>query len=201
MIPALKAEFRKLLTVRSTYILALVCLAITVLLALYIFGYRTASTPGAVIPSILYTSAVVTVIPAISLFIALAAVLLVTHEYRYNTIGYSLTAARQRWVVVVAKIIAITVFAVIVSLVCAALVPVLARLGLQLGGATQVTQDFNMADMLLRAVFYGWASAMLGLLIALIIRSQVGAIVTILLFPGLGESLLSLVLKDNAKYL
>lgn len=59
-----------------------------------------------------------------------------------------------------------------------------------------------MGQMILKSIFFTWASAMYGLIIALLLRSQVGAIVTLLLFQGVVETLiLGLLLKENAKYL
>ncbi len=39
MIADIKAEFRKLLTVRSTYVITAICLAFTILIAFYALGY------------------------------------------------------------------------------------------------------------------------------------------------------------------
>lgn len=199
MIPAIKSEFRKLLTVRSTYVLIGLCVAIAIFIGFYIQGFRGTSTTAAN-PSLL-TSSVIIVVQSISFFVALAGLLLVTHEYRYNTITYSLTAARKRWYVPAAKIIVVSTLAVVLSLIFAMVAPVLTRLGLQLHDIVPADQDLALGELLLKSIYFGWAYAMFGLLIALIIRSQVGAIVTLLLFPGLGENLIGLLIKENIKYL
>src|ERR1700690_121413 len=91
---ALKAELRKLLTVRSTYFILIVVLLLEVLFAFYISGWRATATDlhssGAL------SSAVTDAVTAVSIFSALVALLLFTHEYRYNTIMYTLTASNSR---------------------------------------------------------------------------------------------------------
>lgn len=199
MISAIKSEFRKLLSVRSTYVLMFLCLAIMALVAFYLQGYK-AGDSAALNPNLL-TASVTSTIQSASLFISLAGILLVTHEYRYNTILYSLTAARKRWMVPAAKIIVVSVFAVAVTLVLSALAPLMTKLGLQMAGLDLAPQDFAFAETIGKALFYAWGSSMLAVIIALLVRSQVGAIVTILLFPGLAENLLGLLLQEDSKYL
>ncbi|HEX8182846.1 MAG TPA: ABC transporter permease [Candidatus Saccharimonadales bacterium] len=198
MIPAIRAEFRKLLTVRSTYIFLLICAAITIFYAFYIEGFRQAS--GVASPEKL-ASEVVTVAQGISLFVALAGVLLMTHEYRYSTILYSLTSAASRSYVLFAKILVVSVFAIVVTALACSAAPYLTQLGLHMRGLSLTPQDFPFAELLLRSVLFVWGYSMLALIIATIVRSQVGAIAGLFLVPGLGEMLLSLLLKDDAKYL
>ncbi len=198
MIPAIRAEFRKLLTVRSTYVIIALCALITIFFAFYIEGFRQTAN---VTSADKLASEVTSAAQALGLFIALAGVLLFTHEYRYNTIMYTLTAARSRTTVLVAKIIVVSVFAIVLTAIVCAAAPYLTQFGLHAKGLTVSPQTFPFSDLMIRSVFYGWGYSMLALIITAIVRSQVGAIAILFLLPGLGESLLGLLLKQNAKYL
>lgn len=197
MIALLKSEARKLLTVRSTYVLTGLCLALTLFFGLYLEGLhktRPVLDPG------LLGSEVISAAQALALFIALVGLLMVTHEYRHNTITYTLTAARSRTQVLLAKTVIISLFALIVSLVLCTAAPYLAQLGLHLKGLSIVPQDLPLLQLLARSCFYVWGYAMIAMIAAFIFRNQVGALSFVLLFPGV-ENLLGLLLKDNAKYL
>lgn len=198
MIPAIRSELRKLFTVRSTYVIILLCLAVTVFFAFYISGYHAKVD---VTERDLVANEMLFIVQPLSLFISLVAILHLTHEYRYNTIMYTLTAARRRTQVLLAKILVISVFAILLALLVCALVPLLTQLGVHAKGLSIVPQSIPFQSILGRTTFYSWGNAMLALLFSFIIRSQVGAIAFILLFPGPGEGLLGLLLKDNAKYL
>jgi ABC-type transport system involved in multi-copper enzyme maturation permease subunit len=127
--------------------------------------------------------------------------LLVTHEYRYNTVLYTLTAVKSRTRVFLAKIIVISGFALLFSLLFAFASPALTSLALSLRGIEIGPQVFNYGDLLWRALFVGWGTAMAAFVIAMLIRVQVGAIVALFLVPATVEQLAGLALKDNAVYL
>src|SRR4030081_2547999 len=94
MIPALKAEFRKLLTVRSTYIIFALALVFVAFFAGYIEGFRT--LPDHVHNPNALSEQVTSAVQAMSIFGALIALLLFAHEYRYNTIMHTLTLSNSR---------------------------------------------------------------------------------------------------------
>src|SRR5665213_1030095 len=189
MIAATKAEIRKLLTVRSTYIIFTLSVLLAVFFAFYADGLRAGQTVHD--PSKL-AGEVTSAISAVALLGALVGVLLMTHEYRYNTIMYTLTSSRNRTRVLLAKIIAVSLFAVVFSLVLAVLSPSLAYLGIHVKGLHLVHQVFPVWSLLWRSIFVGWGFAMLGLLLSVIIRSQVGTIATLFLVPSTVEQLLGL---------
>jgi ABC-type transport system involved in multi-copper enzyme maturation permease subunit len=198
MINAIKAEFRKLYTVRSTYVIFAICLLITVFFAFYIEGFKAtdfATNPGKLASEV--TSAVNT----LAVFGALVGLLLVTHEYRYNTIMYTITASKSRTRVFLAKLVVISVFAVVFTLAFAVLSPVLTSLAISIRGVELIPQVYDVGSLLWRALFVGWGTAMAAFIIAMLIRSQVGAIAALLLIPPTAEQLLSLLLKENAVYL
>jgi ABC-2 type transport system permease protein len=198
MIRQIKAELLKIFSIRSTYVTLAFALAITVFFAFYIEGFKT--TAPVINPAKL-VSEVTSAVSALAFLISLVGVLLVTHEYRYNTIMYSLTSSNSRLKVLIAKVVAVSCFAVLATLFFAALSPVLTYAGLHLKGISLVHQSIPVADLFWRVAFYGWAYSMLAVLLAFIIRNQVGAIVTILFLPNTVEALLGLLLKKNVVYL
>jgi len=196
---ALKAEFRKLLSVRSTYIVTAFSLGLVVLFAFYIEGFRLTASDYAK-PDMLST-AVSGAVTTIAIFGAIVAILLMTHEYRYNTIMYTLTSSNSRSKVLLAKIITISVYAIVLTALVSVLSPALTYLGVHAAGHTPGHQVIHYSNLAWRSLFYGWGEAMMGLIIATIARSQVGSIAAIFLIPGAIEQLLALLLKTNAVYL
>jgi ABC-2 type transport system permease protein len=199
MIPAVRAEFRKLFSVRSTYFIMGLCLAVILLFALYIDGYRASAT-DALNPGLL-ASMMTDVASFLGLFIAFGGVLLMTHEYRYTTIMYTLTAARSRSHVLLAKFVTVSVFAILLTVLICLVTPLLAQLGIHAQGLNLVAQSIPYRDVLGHAAFYGWGYSMFALIAAVLLRNMFGTLGFMLLFPGLGETLLGLLLKGNAKYL
>ncbi len=181
MIPTLKAEFKKLLSVRSTYFILLFVLALEIFFAFYITGWRI-EKHNLVNPFEL-ASQVGNAISVISIFSAVTAILLVTHEYRYNTIMYSLTLSNSRSKVLLAKVIVATVYAVIFTLFFGTLSPILTYLAIHAHHLKLVPQTYYYFDIIWRNLLYGWGFTMAGLLFATLIRSQVGSIVALFIIP------------------
>lgn len=199
MIAELKSEFRKLLTVRSTYFVFAIAFALELIFAFWANGYKV--DPKALVVPTFLQSQIVEAVSALGLIGAITGVLLVTHEYRYNTIMYTLTTTNRWAKVLSAKIVVITCYALIFTVIMAALSPLLARLGIALHGYHMSPQEFHLGSIVWRVLFYGWGFAMAGLLLSVLIRNQIGSIAALLLFPGLIEQLLGLVLKNNSIYL
>lgn len=198
MIAALKAEFRKLLTVRSTYIITLAVVALTIFVAGYIEGWQLSAADlhkpdqfsGDVLGALNLT-----------IFGAIVGILLMTHEYRYNTIMYTLTASNSRSKVLLAKVVAISAYALFLTVIVCFLSPVMSNVGVHLHGHTLVPQTLHVGNLIWRSLFYGWAYGLTGLLLAMLVRVQVGAIVALFLIPSLVEGLLGQLLKHNVVYL
>lgn len=199
MISAIRSEFRKLLTVRSTYTIVVASLAIVVLFAGLIQGYQ-AKTHDLLDPNLLAsqsTSALVFV----GLILAFAGLLLMGHEYRYTTIVYTLTSSNRRLKSLAAKFFVVTVFAIVTSLIVAFFSPLCTIIGAHLHGYTISPQTFNYWSVIWRGAFVGWGYALYAFILVTIMRNQIGAIVTFLLVPLIGENILMLLLKNNSKYL
>ena len=197
MIAALKAEFRKLLTVRSTYIVTALVLLLVIFVAFYVEGWRL-STANLHDP--MQFSGDVTGALNITVFGAIVAILLMTHEYRYNTIMYTLTSSNSRSKVLISKFIVVSAYALFLTVLIGVLSPVMSYLGLHLHGHTLVPQTLHYGNLIWRSLFYGWGYGMAGLLLAVLTRNQVASIVALFLIPDLAEQLLGLLLKHNTVY-
>lgn len=200
MIPALKTELRKVLTLRSTYFLMILTLLLTIFIAFYIEGVK--SPQGITIgdPTKL-RGVVTTVIVFSSVLGAFVAILLSTHEYRYNTITYTLTSAKNRTRVLLSKMLVVSFLAVASALLFGVLALLLIKLGLQIKGVTLVDQIFPLWEVVWKAVFVSWGFAMLGLLLGIAVRVQTAVIAIFLLMPSTIEPLFGLLLKEKAAYL
>lgn len=199
MIDALKAEFRKLLTIRSTYFIVLASLVISAFFAGFIEGSQnniaSLQNPG------LLASESSGAIVFVGLILAFAGLLLAGHEYRYTTIMYTLTASNRRYKVLLAKLVTITVFAVLTSFLIAALAPLFTIVGAHLAGKQIGPQTYDAWSLLWRCLFCGWGYSVYAFILLIVLRNQIGAIVTFLLVPLIGEQILTALLKTNAKYL
>jgi len=201
MITGIKAEFRKLFSIRSTYILIALALIYTLFYDFYIVGIKAGHNHSFISPkSSLYLITEVTRAASIAapiLFSSIIAVLLMAHEYRYNTIMYTLTLSNSRSKTLIAKIVAITGFAIIFSLFIEVLAPIFALAGLHTQHIVLVHQTFYYRELFWRVTFYGWAYAMIGLLLAILFRNVVASIVSLFLIPITIEPLLGLLLNSN----
>lgn len=200
MIPALKSEFRKLLSVRSTYFIVGVSLLLVALFAGFGEGVKGDSV-NLLKNSGLLASESIHAIIFVGLVLAFAGLLLAGHEYRYNTIMYTLTSANRRSKVLVAKFITVTVFAIVTSLLITFFSPLCTIVGAHLAGKEIGPQVFDVWSVVWRCVFCGWGYAIYAFILMMILRNQIGAIVTFLLVPLIGENILGLLLKSNVKYL
>lgn len=195
----IKAELRKLFTMRWTYYILIFCLILLIFFGFYISGWRI-SRADLMNPNTLYND-VTGAVSTLAVFVSLIAVLLIANEYRYNTIMYTLTASNSRTKVLFAKVLVITGFAIVFTLVAGFLSPVLSILGIHAHHLKLVPQTLHYSSVMWRSLFYGWGYAMAGVIIALLTRSQVGSIVILFIAPATVEGLLGLVLKNNVVYL
>lgn len=196
MLPAIRAEARKLLTIRSTYILMSIALLLVAFLTFWVFGYKAPATSQDVLMEAVSTGGV-----SISVFVAIIGILLITHEYRYNTIMYSLTASNSRSKVLAAKVLVFMAFVALFTTIVMLLSALFSWIGMYMGHEYVAAQQFYYWDTawrtLLYVLLYGAAAVMFGTLF----RHVVGAIAVFMIVPSTVEGLLSLLLKENTKYL
>ena len=198
MINAVKAEFRKLLTIRSTYYISGGALLLVSAIAFYLQGYRNASTYGG---GVNLQSSVLNLVPVTAIIVGIAAILLICHEYRYNTIAYTLMATNSRLKVIIAKLIVAAMYGVTIAVVTVVLVALLLPLGVSAGGGIASWQGFPVWPVLVQAIGYTVAGVWMGLLFGILFRSLVFSIVFYFILPTTIEPLLQNVVKINANYL
>jgi len=198
MIASIKSEFRKVLSIRSTYVILLIGVALNMLFAFYVTGWQL-DKESLMSPTFM-GSQVVSSVSALGLFAGIIAILLVTHEYRYNTIMYTLTANKSRTQVLLAKLVTLTVFALIFTAFFAILSPLLSLLAIHIRHLELGAQDFDAWNLAWRSLLSGWTYVIYGFVLAMIIRVQVGTIAALLLIPTV-EPLIGLVLKQKQAYL
>jgi hypothetical protein len=176
----------------------LLVLAMLVFFAFYIGGFKETATAAQ--PDKLASQAL-NAVNFLNIFASLTALLLMAHEYRYNTISYALTATKNRLSILFAKIFVTSCFALLLALLLFTLAPALTYLGLRASGTVLAPQTFHVWNLLWRSLFVMWGAAMYGLLLATLIRRQVGAIATLFIMAVTVEQLLALLLKEKAGYL
>ncbi|HEY5667813.1 MAG TPA: ABC transporter permease [Candidatus Saccharimonadales bacterium] len=190
MIATLRAEFRKLLTVRSTYFLTGFAWLLVGFFSLYGVGYRAWEAGNA---SYLQTS-LLQVMNPIQLFAAVVAILLITHEYRYNTIMYTLTISNSRLKVLLSKFLVVGVYGVVFTLLTLALAVLEMYIGVKLGGHHFGVQHVDLWSVVGRSLAFICGGAFVGMIFGFWSRSVVFAIVAYFILPSL-EPLLHMWLK------
>lgn len=206
MVPTLKAEFKKLLTIRSTYGWILLAVVIVGIFSFYGEGFKDAAQitqhPKLAEQGTLFIAGTITQMANfISLFAGIIALLLITHEYRYNTITYTLTASNSRTRVLASKIMAVLGFVFVYSLLATLYGIGMIFLGLAFSHNALPHQDINYLTYVGKALFNAEGFALVALVFGALIRNQVGSLAALFIIPGSVEALLSLLLKNNAIYL
>lgn len=207
--PTLKAEFKKLLSVRSTYVLMLVFLLLGAFFSFYAHGFKNSGSAAFSGPSpldharasLFVAGSITQMANIIAVAGALIALLLLAHEYRYNSIVYTLTASNSRSKVLASKIIAVLGLVFVYSMITTAILLPLVWAGAAAAGHSLPHQNINFLTFFAKAVFFSESFAMAGLLFITIIRNQVGAIAALLIIPNTVEGLLSLLFKQDSVYL
>jgi len=199
MIAELKSETRKIFSIRSTYIIFALMIFLIVFFGFYVGGWHTDKL-DLLDPHRLY-NLTLQAISFLSIFTALVGLLLFTHEFRYNTIAYSLTLSNNRSKVLAAKIVVITILALTVTTIIGVASPLLSNWGIHAHHLKLVPQTFYYGALAWRGLVFGWGYAMAGLVIAALIRNQIGAIIALFIVPDTVEGLLSILLKNNTVYL
>ena len=197
MMSALRSEFRKLITLRSTYVILGLGLLLVILMDGWVNGYKHLEGVGSGFLARIITST----IQGTSFLLGLLILLQITQEYRHNTIYHTLTLIRRRKTVVFAKAIvaSLTMLAgagvfILVGVACGVA-------GLAASGEALGAQSITWGDIVAKGAMYIWGAGMFALILGLLLRNQVSAIVMYLFGVNIAEQLLSLLLKSNAGYL
>lgn len=198
MMATIKAEFRKLITVRTTYGLILLGLVINGLLS-FLASFKGTATNLAD-PKFIVNN-VSAGVSASAFAAAVIAILLLANEYRHNTIMYTLTSSNSRSKVLAAKILVTLVFAVLYTVLMTAASFLVTKIGLYFNHHELAHQIMPFAELWWRILFFGCGYALIGLLFVTLMRNQIISIISLFVIPATVEGVLSLLLKHNSIYL
>jgi ABC-type transport system involved in multi-copper enzyme maturation permease subunit len=216
MIANLKSDFRKILTVRSTYILVLIALVLTTLFTYFGTSAITyqEQVSGKTIDQRLPDGNVKTIpdpndppvfvnktehklpkeklianlqdaTPPITLFLTVVVVLFMAHEYRYNTIAYTLTTSRRRYKVLLSKLIVSTTFITVAALLALGVTAVVTFAAIGVKGLELPVQDFNWVYVIGRLMSYSLGFSLMGLAIITLVRNLTAGVAAIFILPTL----------------
>lgn len=199
MIAELRAELRKLLSVRATYVIVIIAASIAAAVCFYAQGY--AANP-ANLQNPNYLAAQATgALSAVTIIGSLAGVLLLANEYRYNTILYAFTSSASRARVLLAKFVVVSGYMLVFGALICLLSIASTWLGVQVKGNELGAQSIVYSNLIWKAAYYAWGFGILALGLTAIIRNQVGAIMALFIIPLVAETFMALALKDNSSYL
>ena len=199
MFNTIRAEFRKLLTVRSTYITSGLALALSLFFSYYSDGHNGDIINGrgyADLTNTLHSAAVV-----ISIFSAIIIMLLVLHEYRYNTILYSLTSTNNRLKFMFAKVFVSIVYVIVFSAIIFGASMLAAYIGLNTNARYIGLVHPDIWLNVWTIAFYICGFALFALLIAFLTRNQTASIAILLIAPTTIEPLVNLLFKSHTIHL
>lgn len=196
MMASLKSEFRKLLTVRSTYYITAFALLVTGVINFFVGRNSSMHLASDGLASIALNTVAV-----LGIAVSLVSILLVVHEYRHNTIGYSLTIANRRLKVMASKMVVVTAYAVVMAFLTVLVSILLARIGMAVKGVDLVSQDFDWYNIAWRTIIFMIGSAISGLVFGFLFRGVAAAVVLYFVVPTAVEPLLTGLLKFNPNYM
>lgn len=196
MTAALRYEWYRLRTLRSTYWLVAVSLVIAATLSgLIAWGFSGVEIfnegPSYVLAAIATQGAAAGFAPLLIAYVmSIFGILTFGHEYRHGMIRATLTAVPDRLSVFAAKVTLTAVVAGTTALACTLLGLLAARIFF----ADIPMAGDDLTKILVGATLYSAMFALVGLALAAIFRNQIAAIVAVLLFPLIGEGIIRLVL-------
>lgn len=228
MIPQIKAEFKKLLTVRSTYIVALMAVSLvvlfTVLMTSAVPEEPTQAPPGPSssqqsrdannnvkpqqntveyqpkmsknLPKNTLSSNFEASVQTVSLLIAIVVILLMAHEYRYNTVVHTLTASNNRSKVIGAKILVGTIYAVTVTLIVILISFLATHLAVNIKGLNLLPQEIDWLYTVGRLLVFSVGYSLFGLALVVLLRNLTAAIVGVFLLPTI-DNIISGILASH----
>lgn len=204
MTALLRAELRKVLGTRLALGLLLGALAIVVLaLGFTLWG---PTTPGMEVEgaprSVESASDVLSLLGvtnAVTLFALVFGVTFATAEHRHRTAGTTFLVEPRRWRVVAAKGLAVAVVGIVYALVTLAVAMLVLGVYVLVEGI-DLPIDGEVAQFLGMSVAVTVLNALIGLGVGAALRSQVGAIVAVLVWLFVAESLLAGLLPSVARW-
>jgi ABC-2 type transport system permease protein len=197
----LTAELRKLTTVRTTWILTALGVALIVLsVATFTLGELMGAPFDPFTGSSSDVADAIDQIGSNSLIVLVVALLAITTEFRHGTIGRSLQLTPSRTRVLVAKLAAGVLYSVVFFLVGLLIVAPMVALAATINDVG-VSFGPEVADALWQGPLGLALTAMLGVAVGALLRSQVVAITLSLVWLFLVENLVNAIWPEIARWL
>jgi ABC-2 type transport system permease protein len=205
MTGALRYEWVRIRTIASSYWLSglavVLSAGIAVILCLVVNSAQSTAGRGNdlgdLAPPTIFTTWIVTagasgpVMPVLTaVFFAVMGAMAMGHEYRYGTNKATLTAIPDRLAVISAKSVVLTAWVAVTSVLILVVNYLVALLLV-----SRASLDSGALRPLLFYVLYAVGFALAGMYLATILRSQVGAIVTVLVWPMALEPIVFAILR------
>ncbi|MGI8627243.1 MAG: hypothetical protein ACR2J5_11845 [Geodermatophilaceae bacterium] len=196
MTAALKYEWRRLWTIRSTYWLIggtlVLQLVFCMIAAANASPIETIFDAEEVVSAVVSLGASYGVSPLFSAYIiGLLGVFSFGHEYRYGMIRATLTAVPDRAAVFLAKALTTAALAAVLAFACALIGLLAAAIFVDTQGAMS---SAGVWEVVLGLVLYTTLFGLCGMATAAIVRNQTGAVALMLLVPSVIESVIRLLL-------
>jgi ABC-type transport system involved in multi-copper enzyme maturation permease subunit len=190
MIDALRFEWVRIRTLRSTYWLGAFAVVLTAAVAFIIaFATRNDSDAlGSATVGEVLTGGGSFAIPFVPIFMAITGVFATGHEYRHGTIQPTLTTIPQRSVLLTAKIVIVAFAAILITLVSLVLNY---GIGMLFWGEAPSLADQPLNEALPGYLVYVVIYAVLGLALGQLFRGVPSALVILLVVPLVVETLIA----------
>jgi ABC-type transport system involved in multi-copper enzyme maturation permease subunit len=199
MSDALRYEWVRLRTLRSTYWLTGIALLVAGLLALPALSL-TSSTQHPTLNAEDYGDIITGgnggAISLMSIFLGLIGVMAIGHEYRYATMRPTLSALPRRSILMAAKVVVVLAWVAVFTLIAQALRFLI--VWLILGSKFTSGHPFSYHRLWLGSIGYPMVYALIGLAFAALFRSMPAAIVILIVMPLIAENLIRALLQIDA---
>ena len=188
MTDALRYEWTRLRTLRSTYWLIILAIVLSAAVAFAVaFAGRNEDPDSVLIGAVIQGGGAFSPLPFAAVFMAIIGIFATGHEYRHSTIQPTLTTIPQRSPLLAAKVIVVALTALVVTLVSMAI-----NLGI---GAIFWGEIPDLGQEPLNEALPGYVVmvvlwAILGLALAQLFRGVPSALTVILVFPLVVEGLI-----------
>ncbi|HEU0042357.1 MAG TPA: ABC transporter permease subunit [Jiangellaceae bacterium] len=189
MSDALKFEWVRLRTLRSTYWLIGLALVLSAIVAVALsFATRNEAIDTNVVAAMLTGGGEFAPLPFTAVFMAIIGIFATGHEYRHGTIQPTLTAVPSRSRLLVAKLTSVAATSVVITLASVAINWISASV---IRGEALSLSEAPLPEVLAGYVALTLLWAVLGLALGLLFRGVPSALVVILVVPLVVETLLT----------